>query len=88
MGAGNQLVKLGDSEPGNHVTEICCFDSKIRMGEGLFEYLVKVWGCLLLWDVTVVEFSDCFFIGKYWKLTNLPLSEVVNAFFIDGHQWC
>ena len=36
-GVGDQWVKLGDWELGDHTIELRCFDSKLKMGEGLLE---------------------------------------------------
>ena len=58
-GAGDQWVKPGDWELGDHVTEHYYFNSKLRtVGEGLLEVLE----CILSRDIAVHGgISDCFF---------------------------
>ena len=36
-GVGDRWVKSGDWELGDHIIELCCFDSKLKMGEGLLK---------------------------------------------------
>ena len=37
VGAGDWWVKSGDWKLGYHMIELCCFDSKSKMGEGLLQ---------------------------------------------------
>ena len=49
-GVGDQWIKPGDWELGDHVTVKFCLSLRIRS---------------VSWDVGVVELSDCFFTGEY-----------------------